>query len=693
MSGLNDNHKSHLRITFAHVDELLSKALRELDPAEAESPFSRLVPDAAPVQRKVAADYAARVRAAMRNLLDRYGIELPKPHIGAVWAARTVLTGAEVALQELSPAGMRGYGPISDATAADLDTEMAQLLDLLRRMAAYLAQGTGRDLQARLERLENTPVSIEALQALARIVTAHGLVEFRPMLETLVERLESPVCEIAVFGRVKTGKSSLLNYLLKTEVLPVGVTPITAVPTRIGYGPEPFARVGFAEAPPETIALDRLAEFATEQRNPANIKHVARLQVEIPSPLLEGIVFVDTPGVGSLAASGAAEAMAYLPRCDLGLVLVDSGASLNPEDVALVDALHRSGAGVRVLLSKADLLAPDDRRKTAAYVRRELAAQTGLEVPVDLISTRGAESRLCDRWVMEVLAPALRDHRRLAELSLRRKLGGLRKAVQSLLERRLALASGTATAAGRTSSRTAVDAGLSQALAEWKAARLERLDVSGVAAELAAAVVDEVAHGVVERCRADPKGAGEVTGRLEAAIARKSADLAATVNHRLGAIRAALSSALRTAADELGLARNEAEEMPKPANLPVMDNPSTVRAPLQVSTRGRWLGGGFLYRSVRRQLTGSVQPEVLKAFARYGQQLEQWRQGVLADLGKHYSAQSEFILAQASPEDGSTRPSATGKAALENDLEILRQWDGEDISRSNKLSSVHDGMG
>jgi hypothetical protein len=78
MSGLNDHHKSHLRITFAHVDELLSKALRELDPARAESPFGRRVPDAAPVQRKVAADYAARVRAAMRSLLDRYGIELPR---------------------------------------------------------------------------------------------------------------------------------------------------------------------------------------------------------------------------------------------------------------------------------------------------------------------------------------------------------------------------------------------------------------------------------------------------------------------------------------------------------------------------------------------------------------------------------------------------------------------------------------
>ena len=63
----------------------------------------------------------------------------------------------------------------------------------------------------------------------------------------------------------------------------------------------------------------QLGEFATEQHNPNNIKHVTRVTITIPvSRLSEGVSFVDTPGLGSLATGGAAETLAYLPRCDLG---------------------------------------------------------------------------------------------------------------------------------------------------------------------------------------------------------------------------------------------------------------------------------------------------------------------------------------------------------------------------------------
>src|SRR5206468_12634665 len=142
-------------------------------------------------------------------------------------------------------------------------------------------------------------------------------------------RLEEHTFDIAVFGRVSSGKSSLLNHLVQSAVLPVGVNPITAVPTRLVYGPEPKGTAWCLDRSPEQFALERLPEFVTEQWNPANTKHVIRLVVELPSPRLRpGIVFVDTPGLGSLAVAGAAETMAYLPYCDFGVVLIDAGSTL-----------------------------------------------------------------------------------------------------------------------------------------------------------------------------------------------------------------------------------------------------------------------------------------------------------------------------------------------------------------------------
>src|SRR5947207_1799156 len=139
-------------------------------------------------------------------------------------------------------------------------------LDIHRRMAdmeALLTQGTDpspfsqcvndlsptesgvvRDYFARIRSV------LLDLPRQAGIITRRGLVEFRPLLDQVVRRLESPQFEIAVFGRVSSGKSSLLNHVAGMDVLPVGVTPITAVPTRLVRGDRPAATISFAETGP-----------------------------------------------------------------------------------------------------------------------------------------------------------------------------------------------------------------------------------------------------------------------------------------------------------------------------------------------------------------------------------------------------------------------------------------------------------
>jgi predicted GTPase len=94
-----------------------------------------------------------------------------------------------------------------------------------------LGKGAGGDLQQRLQQLGKTGDEIRLLSEIERIITAHGLVEFRGTLSMLLDRMESAAFEVGVFGRVSSGKSSLLNYILQTDVLPVGVTPVTAIPT------------------------------------------------------------------------------------------------------------------------------------------------------------------------------------------------------------------------------------------------------------------------------------------------------------------------------------------------------------------------------------------------------------------------------------------------------------------------------
>src|SRR5262249_34113155 len=150
--------------------------------------------------------------------------------------------------------------------------------------ALFVRRTLGRDLGERLARLNASADDIEVLRLLERITTNWGLVEFRPQLESIAQRYEKPRFEIAVFGRVSSGKSTLLNHLAARDVLPVGVTPITAVPTRMERG-DPFkCIVSFAESDPKRIELTKLRDFASEEGNPGNYRHVTNIVVRLPSP-------------------------------------------------------------------------------------------------------------------------------------------------------------------------------------------------------------------------------------------------------------------------------------------------------------------------------------------------------------------------------------------------------------------------
>ena len=69
----------------------------------------------------------------------------------------------------------------------------------------------------------------------------------RPHLDACKAILhQRDIIDVGIFGRFKAGKSSLLNYLARTSVLPVGVTPVTAVVTHLSFGPAERAVVEYS---------------------------------------------------------------------------------------------------------------------------------------------------------------------------------------------------------------------------------------------------------------------------------------------------------------------------------------------------------------------------------------------------------------------------------------------------------------
>ena len=80
-----------------------------------------------------------------------------------------------------------------------------------------------------------------ALNSLAALGTERD----REQLLALLDRLDAARLRVLVVGEAKRGKSTLINALLGRDVLPSGVTPLTAVVTTVRYGDEVAYRGGF----------------------------------------------------------------------------------------------------------------------------------------------------------------------------------------------------------------------------------------------------------------------------------------------------------------------------------------------------------------------------------------------------------------------------------------------------------------
>jgi GTP-binding protein EngB required for normal cell division len=432
---LNEPQQRRLIVTCQYIDKLLSTIENALHSAASQSPFPRYVVDITPAQTRDIEDHIRRLRSQLLRALDWQHIKPEPPEIPVTRSIKTDLAFIDIAIEELKPSYMCGCGAVPEDAVDELNGVVHELRSLAGSMERYVRQELGTNLESRLRKLEDTGYDVALLRWIEQLVTRHGLVEFRTRIDSLAFRLEDNSLEVALFGRVSSGKSSLLNALLNTDVLPVGINPSTALPTKLRYGATLRADVAYSGGREETVAIEELAKLVTEQGNPGNLRNVVRAVVEVPSPRLkQGIVLVDTPGFGSLARRGTAETLAYLPSCDLALLLIDAGTALNEEDIGTLRLLYEGGIPAIVLLSKADLLAEGDLHRVTGYIQEQLQVELGMTMNVHPVSSFPAHATMLDQFFEQELLPRFDQARGLRNASVARKIGALRDSLIAALE-------------------------------------------------------------------------------------------------------------------------------------------------------------------------------------------------------------------------------------------------------------------
>jgi hypothetical protein len=151
-------------------------------------------------------------------------------------------------------------------------------------------------------------------QTRALLVEADRVYGGTPAGERLREaarRLDDPL-RVAIAGKVKAGKSTLLNALVGEEIAPTDAGECTKIVTWYRDGVTYRATLVPCEGPPEQASFSRDQGALAVDLAGHTAEEIERLEVEWPSASLRAVTLIDTPGIASLDAEVSQRTHAFL---------------------------------------------------------------------------------------------------------------------------------------------------------------------------------------------------------------------------------------------------------------------------------------------------------------------------------------------------------------------------------------------
>lgn len=224
---------------------------------------------------------------------------------------------------------------------------------------------------------------------LARLVndlndpSLHISEQIKESLNLLIDTLNEPPL-IAVIGQFSSGKSTFLNALLGQDILPSGLTPVTAKAVRLKFAKMPLLSVKFINGSESLLASSDLAEL-----NKLG-EQVSGMTLYAPGEILKEINFIDTPGLNSLRDADTKETKNTLKKVSgaIWLSLANNAAKAS-ELESIKEILKANDLKAICLINQKDKLSEDELENLLKH-----AGQTYGELFEDIIAISSKEALL-----------------------------------------------------------------------------------------------------------------------------------------------------------------------------------------------------------------------------------------------------------------------------------------------------------
>ncbi len=213
-------------------------------------------------------------------------------------------------------------------------------------------------------------------------------------ISELDEKVKGDKFYLVVLGLFKRGKSSFINSILESNVVPTGVIPLTAIITFIEYAENPSAKIYFEDNETKEVSVEEVADYVAEEKNPNNEKGVLKVVIYTPNPLLKKIVLIDTPGVGSSLEHNTEATLRFVDKIDAALFILSTDIPVTKLEVEFLRELKTKVPRIIFILNKSDLLQNEKLKELISYNEKVLNEVCDREIIIDSVSSLKAEAAL-----------------------------------------------------------------------------------------------------------------------------------------------------------------------------------------------------------------------------------------------------------------------------------------------------------
>lgn len=202
-------------------------------------------------------------------------------------------------------------------------------------------------------------------------------------LQRLTARLDEPLI-VALAGKVKAGKSTLLNALVGEELAPTDAGECTQTVTWYRNGPTYKVVIELADGSARQVPFHRNDGALELDLGGTPVSQIERIVVDWPSSRLAHMTLIDTPGLDSIATSTSDRTHAFLGTGDEGGGEADAV-------VYLMRHVHRTDLGFLEAFR-------DDAQAGASPISAIAVLSRADEVGACRLDAMSSAQRIADGW-------------------------------------------------------------------------------------------------------------------------------------------------------------------------------------------------------------------------------------------------------------------------------------------------------